>query len=1001
MRATRPGRAARRFAPTFEPLEPRTLLAYAPYDGPVPVPVPPPANTPVGSFGANCAASFFEPPPDSPPASSVAVPAAAPPRAVGAPPLEIFVTVTVDEDDGDRGAGDISLREAILMANEGDADATIHLPAGTYTLLRPGRGEDTGGIGDLDIANPGHTTRILGAGLETTHVRNGVDDRLFHVHGGSTVELRGMSIEQGIEPTGGGILNAGDLTVVESRVRFNFGQTTGGGIANAGGATLAVNQSTVANNSSQYGGGIANQIAGFVAISGSMIESNFAFSGGGILNHGGTVQVSASTIRLNSANESGGGLVNLSVTAPASVTLAGSSISNNQVTTSGISSALAQGGGICNAASGGTARATVTMVGGTLANNRATAGDLDQAIDAAAQGGGIFNRAANGMASALVTLDGVGLNTNAASATATWAAEASGGGVYNRAENGQATATFTTNNGSVNGNSASALVVGGEGAIDPRSIARGGAIFNRARIDNTSAMAMSGATNYNSNTVVANSVESAEVVAEGGAIYNEAGISSALAPTAIATVSLSGGGLRFNTTDANDGFETKSRGGAIAAIGDFGHSVVDLVGVVVEANRATGESAAPANVEGGGIYNRASPLSGLSRLSIDRSTIRNNRLDLVGAANPLPRGGGLYTDGANVILRDSTLSGNKTGIGGEGGAVFARKSLNVVNSTLSGNEARVGGGIYVESGSTTLTSSTVAMNSVTLTGGGVFAAAATTVTLRNTIVAKNLLTFVDVSPSPNDVTGAFAPASAYNWIGSGTGSTGLVDGMQGNRVGTVGMPLEPFLGPLANYGGSTDTHLLYPISPLIDAGDPQFNPNSVSPALVADQRLETRVIDGNRDSIGRIDIGAVEVRSSLFADLNGDGRVGLADLMVIQRNYNAAASRTYAEGDLNGDSVVDRYDVALLMENYARALAPPSPAAPTPAAPGAVVSRARGGDSPGESRATQARAVRRRDLETPSFRVEVGAELSAAAVDRVWESQGGATQTLRAVRRRR
>ncbi|RIK73034.1 MAG: hypothetical protein DCC68_25530 [Planctomycetota bacterium] len=971
------------------------MLAYAPYDGPINDPPPPPANTPIGSFGANCAASFFEPPPDSPTSFGVGAPAAAPPAPAGAPPLEIFVTVTVDEDDGDRSAGDISLREAILMANAGNADATIHLPAGTYTLVRPGRGEDTGGIGDLDIANPGHTTRILGAGLETTLVRNGVDDRLFHIHAGSTVELRGMSIEQGIEPTGGGILNAGDLTIVESRVRFNFGQTTGGGIANAAGATLAVNQSTIANNSSQYGGGIANQITGFVSITGSMIESNFAFSGGGMLNHGGTVQVSASTIRLNNASESGGGLVNLSITAPATATLTSNSITGNQVTTSGISSALAQGGGICNAAVGGTARATVAMVGGSLTNNRATAGDLEQAIDSAAQGGGIFNRAAGGNATALVTADGVNVTTNVAAATATLSAEASGGGVYNRAESGQATATFTTNNGSVSGNSATTLVFGGEGAIDPKSIARGGAIFNRARMDNTVATAMAGATNINSNSVVANAVDSADVAAEGGAIYNEAGISPASAPTAIATVSLSGGGLRFNTTDANDGVETKSRGGAIATIGDYGHSVVDLSGTVVEGNRATAESSSVPSVEGGGIYNRVSPLSGLSRLAIDRTTIRDNRLDLVGAGNPLPRGGGLFTDGANVSVRDSTLSGNKTGPRGEGGAIFARKSLNVVNSTVSGNEAHSGGGIYGQSGATLLANSTVAMNSVTLNGGGVYAAATAAVTLRNTIVAKNLLTFEDVSPSPNDLAGAYVATSVYNWIGSGTGSTGIVDGVEGNRVGSVGTPLEPFLGPLASNGGTTQTHLPFPISPLIDAGEPGFNPNNVSPALLWDQRLETRVMDGNRDSIGRIDIGAVEARSTLFADLDGDGRVGLRDLMVIQRHWNAAGA-TYADGDLNGDSVVDRFDAALLIENYASVFAPASPAAPQ-----AVVARAHGDALPIESPTTRTRAIRRREMGAHVVRAATAADLSPVAVDRVWESHGGASQTLRALRRRR
>jgi hypothetical protein len=968
------------------------LAAYPFWQGPAADP-PPPANTPVGAFGANCGASFFVTPPDSPQTvAPVAVPA---PVAAGAPPIEIHVTVTVDEDDGNRNLDDISLREAILIANESDADATIHVPAGTYSLTRPGRGEQTGGIGDLDIANAGHTTRILGAGSALTRIRNQVDDRIFNVHAGSTVEIRGMAIEEGIEPIGGGIYNQGTLTVINSSLKFNFAQTMGGGIANAPDAMLTIQQSTIAENASQVGGGIANDLNGTINISGSTIESNTAAAGGGVVNHGGTVQLTSSNIRLNSASESGGGLVNLSKSTNAIITLTGTSVADNLVKNNMLGSSLAQGGGICNAADSGTANAVVAITGGEVSNNRATAGDLTEAIESAAHGGGIFNRAATGNAVARIILTNVNVNGNQATATAALAAETAGGAIFSRAESGESIVAINASGGSMSGNSATSLAGGGEGGIEPLSTARGGAIYNRARMDSTTATLNATALTMSGNSASASAIDVADVMAEGGALHNEAGTPSPT-PSAFASASLIDSTIRLNRVQANDGADPNARGGAISNIGDYGHTAVDIVIVTLEDNRAGAEGETPPSAQGGAVYNRVNPVSGFSRLNIERSTVRNNLLDVVGTGGIIPRGGGLYTEGVNVTVRDSTFNANDTRANGEGGAIFARQSIEIINSTLSGNKAHDGGGLHVQDGVATVSNATVAFNSVAADGGGIAAAIDADVLLRNTVVAKNSRTIENGSPTTNDLFGFFANASTYNWIGSGTGSAGIVDGVSGNRVGTLGTPLEPFLTPLAINGGVTQTHLPLPMSPLIDAGEPTFSPNDFSPTLTFDQRRESRVIDGNRDTIGRVDIGAVESTSTLFADLNGDGKVNLADLMILRRNFGAS-SPSYADGDLNGDALINRRDISLMVEHFATTLPGQSPAAPA-----AVI--ARNASAVEDPPAPIVRAVTRRsrDHVPPSGDAR---DSKLAAIDRTFDRASDSPiaeiSTIRALRRRR
>jgi CSLREA domain-containing protein len=203
-------------------------------------------------------------------------------------------------------------------------------------------------------------------------------------------------------------------------------------------------------------------------------------------------------------------------------------------------------------------------------------------------------------------------------------------------------------------------------------------------------------------------------------------------------------------------------------------------------------------------------------------------------------GGGVLA--STATLTRSTFSGNLAKNFG-GGVVAATVTL--TNSTLSGNAAGLeGGGLFANSG--TLLNCTIVEN-IANTGGGVFHGSTSTLSVRNTIIALNLVEFGGTGP---DVSGDVA-SLGHNLVGDGSGSTGF--GVNFDIVGTSANPIDPKLGPLALNGGKTKTHALLAGSPAIDRGD-----NANLPPT--DQRGAgfARRKDGNGDGIARVDIGAFE-----------------------------------------------------------------------------------------------------------------------------------------------
>jgi predicted outer membrane repeat protein len=179
-----------------------------------------------------------------------------------------------------------------------------------------------------------------------------------------------------------------------------------------------------------------------------------------------------------------------------------------------------------------------------------------------------------------------------------------------------------------------------------------------------------------------------------------------------------------------------------------------------------------------------------------------DQLTITGATAGGP-GAGIDTDGAAVLVTNSTITGNSAT--GAGGAIFGSSAVTVVNSTISGNSASVFGGGIAAQGVLTLVYTTVASNN---------APVASNILLFGT-VSDNLSSFGSVVALPQ---GGGANCGLNQTTTSSQGYNFSDDTSCGFTASTdVENGGDPGLGALADNGGPTPTRLPLTGSPLIDA----------------------------------------------------------------------------------------------------------------------------------------------------------------------------------------
>ncbi len=199
-------------------------------------------------------------------------------------------------------------------------------------------------------------------------------------------------------------------------------------------------------------------------------------------------------------------------------------------------------------------------------------------------------------------------------------------------------------------------------------------------------------------------------------------------------------------------------------------------------------------------------------------------------------GGSISCYGNTLSVIHSTINNNQAGTGGDlkqGGGIFSTCNLNLNNSTLSGNSAASGGGggLYqTGQAAATVFFVTIANNSAGF-GAGVYNdnAGGSTLTLQTTLLVNN---------KTGNCDGVVA-SNGYNLADDGNCGALIQTGDQSN----VQLPL----GPLANNGGTTQTHLPVAGNPALDA----------IPAASCGAAFDQR--DAPRPQNGRCDVGALEV----------------------------------------------------------------------------------------------------------------------------------------------
>jgi hypothetical protein len=200
-----------------------------------------------------------------------------------------------------------AISDALAAASTGDK---IVIGPGTY---------DGGFVVSTSVS-------LIGLGASTTMINGG--GTVVTVANGVSVTISGVTIAGGSpsstpETPGGGVVNEGALTLIDTIVTGNVADA-GGGIYNAG--TLTTKRAVVSHNSVdgsyEAGGGLLN--TGSASLVDSIVSHNDAFRGGGITNRG-SLDVLRGQVSTNSANV-GGGILNEG----GAITIRGGKITDNE-----------------------------------------------------------------------------------------------------------------------------------------------------------------------------------------------------------------------------------------------------------------------------------------------------------------------------------------------------------------------------------------------------------------------------------------------------------------------------------------------------------------------------------------------------------------------------------------------------------------------------------------------------------------------------------------------
>jgi hypothetical protein len=227
-----------------------------------------------------------------------------------------------------------ALVDAITAADAAGGGDVALAPNCTYTLTTS---HATGAQGPDGL--PLITTAVSLTGTNTVITRStALPFRIAEVGATGGLTLNSVTLDNGLAVGGGGggVLNAGAVTLTDSALTGNTASGDGGGILNLGAATFTSSALTD-NTTSGTGGGLANAATGTAAtFTSSTVSGNTAGGRGGGLDNGagGTLTTTSTPVSSNTSSAQGGGIAAVDSTA---TTLTSSPVTAN-------SAALGAGG---------------------------------------------------------------------------------------------------------------------------------------------------------------------------------------------------------------------------------------------------------------------------------------------------------------------------------------------------------------------------------------------------------------------------------------------------------------------------------------------------------------------------------------------------------------------------------------------------------------------------------------------------------------------------------
>ncbi len=516
-----------------------------------------------------------------------------------------------------------------------------------------------------------------------------------------TVTASYISLNDASGSDGGGIYNdAGTVTIVSSLISANHSYDNGGGIYNDAG-TVTIGASTTFNSSGEtvtIGSYITGNLAGyFYWDSGYSLSYNNG-SGGGIYNSSGSVTITLSTVSSNiSIIGDGGGIYNTGT-----LYLYYATISSN--TAYG-----GDGGGIYTADDTGTA--TITSIGTTISSN--TSENISIAllgINWGGTGGGVYD-----VSTGTVSFTGGEISSNSAGLN--------GAGIYTTNDLSLSAVDFSGNSAGGDGGAvyitgASLTVSGGD--FDGNSGDSGGAIYiTDGTLDVSYATFSSNNTNSTSDTYF------------GGAIYAGGTTTASIIWTEFSSNYAYNGGAIYLVSNvtvssfANNTFTSNhasNNGGAV-------YSATNL---------SVSNSTFTYNYSyysGGAIYFTATTLT----VSSSDFTYNTSYFDM---------GGAIYFDGTTLTVTSSNFGSSSSSSSGnsadEGGAIYLASGTGTIDdSGFYYNDADDYGGAVTLAGSTTLTinQSTFTGNKCEAYGGAIYSNDSSTLTINDTDFTSNTATY--------------------------------------------------------------------------------------------------------------------------------------------------------------------------------------------------------------------------------------------------------------------